>query len=213
MGGRREQEVLEQREGFRLADDRGRVGRRTIQQAEDGAKQRDGSLGLLGVGEQPGEMRAPQRWRSVVGEAGGAFEVAQRRIERAVTVVGRTLKTDCGMRLGGDAGKHRLAEPGFAEAGLAGQQEELAFSINRHGPAVEHKRQVGVAADKGSRTRVAGGAEAAGVVMSRDHPPGRNTGTEALQRQRGDRLQVEQIADERSGAGGDNNAIAGRGGL
>ena len=49
-----------------------------------------------------------------MGEPGGALEVAQHRIERAVTVVGRTLKTDCGMRLDGDAGKHRLAEPGFA---------------------------------------------------------------------------------------------------
>ena len=77
-----------------------------------------------------------------------------------------------------------FAEAGFAEPRLARQQKQLALSGDGHRPAVEHERQFGVAADKGGGGRVAGGAEAAGVVAGGDHQPGWNAGADALQSQR-----------------------------
>ena len=182
-------------------------------QAEDRTEQRDGSLCLFGVGEQSGETLAPHRRRIVVGEAGGAFEVTQHRIERAVGMVGRALQTDFGMRLVAMqenivSQRRDLPSPGSPDSRKSWPSPAAADR-----PAVQHERKFGVAADKGGGGRVAGGAEAAGVVVGGDHLPGRNTGADALQRQRIDRFEVEQIGDERTGAGGDDDAIAGGDGL
>ena len=64
-------------------------------------------------------------------------------------MVGGALQADFGVRLGCDAGKHGLAEAGFAEAGLTRQNKELAFSSDGHRPTVQHEREFGVPADKG----------------------------------------------------------------
>src|SRR5215472_14956360 len=58
-------------------------------------------------------MLAPHRRRIVMGEAGGTFEVAQHRIERAVGMIGRALQAGLGVRLAGDAGQHGFAQAGF----------------------------------------------------------------------------------------------------
>src|SRR6516162_2662010 len=158
-------------------------------------------------------MRASERKRILVANARRAFEVAQHRVERAVGMVGRALQTDLGMGLASNAGQHGLAEARFAEPRLAGQQKQLALSGNAHRPTVEHECQFGVTADERGGGWVAGGAEAAGVVMSGDHLPSWNALADALQSQRIYRFELEQIGDQRAGAGGDDHAVARSDGL
>jgi hypothetical protein len=133
-------------------------------------------------------MRAPERRRLVVGESGGTFKVTQNRKERAVGMVGRALQTNFGMRLAGDAGKHRLTEARLAEARLTGQQKELALSGDDRGPAVQYERKFGITADEGGGGTVTGSAKAAGLIAGGKHLPGRDAGAEALQRKRFDRF-------------------------
>ena len=55
------------------------------------------------------------------------------------------------MRLGRHRLEHRLGQPRLADAGLAGQQHELALAAAGLAPALDQQRQLLVAADERRR--------------------------------------------------------------
>ena len=67
--------------------------------------------------------------------AGGAFDLADERIERAVRVLRRAEIARARVRLGRKAFHERSGQPRFADAGLAGEQHHLAFAAPCRGPA------------------------------------------------------------------------------
>jgi hypothetical protein len=84
----------------------------------------------------------------------------------------------------------------------------LSLSGGSDRPTVQQERKFGIAADEAGGSRVAGGAEAAGVVVCGDDLPGRNLGVKALQRHQVYGLKLKQVPYECTGTGGDNEAVA-----
>src|SRR6185437_8629698 len=100
-----------------------------------------------------------------------------------------------------DVRKHSFAETGFAKAGLAREEKKLSLSGGSNGPTVQQERKFGIAADEAGGSRVAGGAEAAGIVVCGNDLPGRDLGVKALQRRHVNWLEFKQIPYERTGTG------------
>jgi hypothetical protein len=63
-----------------------------------------------------------------VHQSGGALYLAHDRIKRAVRVLRRAEIAQARVRLGGEAFQQRGGEPRFPDAGLAGEQDHLAFA-------------------------------------------------------------------------------------
>ena len=78
----------------------------------------------------------------VVRQSGGAFHLANDRIERAVRMLRGAEIAQARMRFGGEALQNRGREPRFPDTCLAGEQYDLAFSRLCPGPAA--KKQFGL---------------------------------------------------------------------
>ena len=109
-------------------------------------------------GEQGAEFLDPRTWRIRGGEAGGATQMLDHRVKRAVAVIGRALQMDAGVRLGDERFLQRLDRARFADPGLADHGDDLALALARQAPAVEHQphfvrapdeRQIAAGADRG----------------------------------------------------------------
>ena len=84
----------------------------------------------------------------------------------------------------------------------------MSLAGGSNGPTVQQEREFGIPADKAGGSRVADGAEAAGVVVCGDDLPGRDLDVKALQRRQVNWFEFKQVAYERTGTGGDDHAIA-----
>ena len=88
------------------------------------------------VARKARELLDPRVRRIGGGKAGGAAEIVDHGIERAVAVIGRALQIDAPVRLAGERFLQRLDRARFADAGLAGHGDDLAFALPRQVPAV-----------------------------------------------------------------------------
>jgi hypothetical protein len=98
-------------------------------------KKRRVPLGRRGLRQQRIELVELRFLRVTVRKSGGAFELSDDRIKGAIRVLGRAEITEPRVWLGREALHERGGEPGFADAGLTGQQHHLAFASLRFRPA------------------------------------------------------------------------------
>ena len=86
--------------------------------------------------------------RVVAGESGGAFELGDEGIERAVLMVRRAEIAQARMRLVLDALGKRGGEPRLADARLAGDQHDPSFAALRLLPAADKQLDFLVTTDE-----------------------------------------------------------------
>ena len=108
--------------------------------------------------------------RVVAGEPGGAFELGDEGIERAVLVVRRAEIAQAGMRLASDVLGKRRRQPRLADARLAGDQHHPSFAALRLLPAADQQLDFLVTPDERRLPR-AQCLEPAHHAALAEHPP------------------------------------------
>jgi hypothetical protein len=122
-----------------------------IRQRQELAQQRDIVVIPRARCEQCPQFAEPGFDRVVAGKPGGAFELGDERIERAVLVVRRTEIAQAGMRLAFDVLGQRRREPRLADARLAGDQHHPSFAALRLLPAADKQLDFLITADEWRR--------------------------------------------------------------
>ena len=130
--------------------------------------------------QQPLEPRQLLLRRVVRIDAGGIFELGGDGVERSVAVVRRAVVAQARMRLIVDCCAQRQRQAGLADAGLPGDQHQLACARGRAPPALEQQAEFGLAPDDGRELRAAQRLEPALRPAGTHHPPGVLRRVEAL---------------------------------
>ena len=107
----------------------------------------------FGIGPRIGRQQPTQLVELPVGavlalEAGGAFELSDERVERAVLVIWRAEIAHAGMRFPGEPVVQRAEEARLADPCFAAQQHDLTLARNRPLPAAQQQLDLLVAPDK-----------------------------------------------------------------
>jgi len=118
-------------------------------------EQRHILVGRRGAGEQGLELLPLGRRSIVTGESGRVGELLDKREQRAVLVVRRTEIAQPEMRLAAEPLFQRRCNARLANAGLAGDQHELAVAGLGARPAEQKQVDLIVAADKWGQCRSA----------------------------------------------------------
>ena len=109
------------------------------------------------------------------------------------------------MRLVGDSLAQRGEDPRLADAGLAGEQHDLAFTRARVPPALDEQRDFGLASDERRHPLRTRGFEAAHVLcLAQDRPGGRGR-AEPFQIEQSERFDLEGVAQKTPGRVGDQD--------
>ena len=145
--------------------------------------------------------------RIVVRQSGGAFHLADDRIERAVGVLRRAEIAQPGVRFAGEAFEQRRREPRFADAGLAGEQHHLAFAALRLRPAPQQQFEFFFPPDEGGQAARVQRLEAAFRRTRPQRRPGPRRPGDALEVLRPEVLKLEQIAEQLARALGDDDHV------
>src|SRR6202030_1459981 len=135
----------------------------------------------------------------VVREAGGAFELRDERMERAVLVVRRAEIAQPGVRLAFEALAQRRAQPRFADARLARQQYDLPLTRIGALPAAQQQVQLLLAPDQRRQVAAAQRLEAAFDRAWPQYLPDRNRLGEACKADRPKVAVLEKAAGEAMG--------------
>jgi hypothetical protein len=158
------------------------------------------------IGEQRRQLLMFCRDRVVAAEPGGAFELADHRMERAVLVVRRAEIAQPRVRFRGDALLDRLGQPRLADPRLRGNQDDPPLAGLGLDPAPQQEVNLLVAANERRRAR-AQGLETAGDAALADDAPHQLVGGEPLQRLRAHIADLEQGADLASRRLGDDDRV------
>ncbi len=105
--------------------------------------------------------------------------------------------------------KKRLAQPGLADPRLARQQQDLPLAGRRRPPAVEHQRQLGVAADQVRAAGIARRLEPGQRGMDARDLPSRYRLADPLQHLRGHWFEGEPVTHQPPRAGAHHHAVSG----
>src|SRR6185312_451760 len=142
------------------------------------------------------ELRQPLVGRVVMGELGGALQLLEDRIERAVGMEGRAIVMQLRPVRLGELPRHGMGEARLADAGLADQKHHLPLTAPRLLPAVEQQRDLDVAADQRAERARAQRLETAVAAALADDAPGRYRHSEALELVAAEAGALEELADE-----------------
>src|SRR6185312_8756666 len=142
------------------------------------------------------ELAQPLVGRVVVSELGGALQLLEDRIERAVGMEGRAVVVERRQVGRGKLRRHRVGKPRLADTGLADQQHHLVLAGLRLLPAVEQQRDLDVAADQRARRARAQRLEAAVAAALADDAPGVRRRSEAFELMAAEARALEELADE-----------------
>src|SRR5262249_20598982 len=134
----------------------------------------------------------------------GRAELGSDRIERSVRVIGRALMTDAGAGIR-DPVPQGLRDPGFADAGLTGQDDDLSLAVARQAPAIKQQSDLLLAADKRPQRRGTGGGETAFGRPFVEHLRQRHRPRDAFQRTRAEVVIAEPVAGQAPGRGCDDD--------
>jgi hypothetical protein len=145
--------------------------------------------------------------RVVARESGGAAELVDERIERAVLVIGRAEIAQAQVWLGAEAIYQCCSDARFADAGLAGDQHDLAIPGLGARPAPQQQVDLLVAADQRGQRRAAQCLEPARDDARTQHLPCRHRRGDAPQFDGAEVAVVEEVAEQPARARGDNDSV------
>jgi hypothetical protein len=91
--------------------------------------------------------------RVVAAQARGALQQAQRRVERGVGVVGRAVEGKWRVSLVDQPCAQGLHQPGFADAGLAADEDHLPLAFPGQPPPVEQQAELATAPEQRRQAR------------------------------------------------------------
>jgi hypothetical protein len=153
------------------------------------------------------ELVEPRLRGVVVHQTGGAFHLADDRIKRAVRVLRRAEIAEARVRLGGEVFQQRSCEPRFPDAGLAGEQHDLAFTRLCSLPAPKQQFEFFIPPDENGQTGRVQRLETAfrGTRPQRREGPLRTNAPEIILNP--EIFEIEQIGEKFSGAAGDDNGV------
>ena len=154
----------------------------------------------------PAELVELRRRAVVALQPGGPLELVDHDLQRAVAIVGQALVAERPVALAGEPFLECQDDPRLADAGLAGEDRDLALAVvARLLPALAQERDLLLAAD---HRRQAGGAQRLepADAARRDHAGQLDRTGEALELVLAQLLAVEQAADQTAGPGADDDA-------
>ena len=135
------------------------------------------------------------------------LDLAQRRIERSITVIRRALKHDAAMQLSADAPEQGLDQPRLAHAGFGGEHDRLSLALPRQMPAVEQQAHFLRPADKGAEADGAGRRKTAGDRRFFQDAPGRDRLGKSLELMLAQTLVIEAAREQAAGGLADHDGI------
>ncbi len=144
---------------------------------------------------------------------GRTLQMSDDRIEGAIRVLWRAEVSPQHMGLARRLLDERRSQPRLADAGLAGQQNDLALACFRPLPAPHQKAHFFVAADQGGQAACAKRFEPAPLRSLVQHAIGAHRPRDAFELERPEKLDLEQLAEQISGALRDHDAVGSRGHL
>ena len=145
--------------------------------------------------------------RVVAGEPGGAFELSDEGVERAVLVVRRAEIAQARMWLGSDVLGQGSREPRLADARLARDQHHSSFAALRLLPTADKQLDFLVTPDEGSQASCMQRFEPAFHRTCAQYRPGVHRPGDALEVLCPKVLKLEQIAEQFSRAFGNDHPI------
>jgi hypothetical protein len=186
---------------------RGRVPNRPVQAKE--RRQERGRLPRVGhgAGEERLQVIEASLGRVVALEAGGPLELPDHRPKGAVAVVGGGLVAQGGTPVAAGGLAQRLDQARLADPGLAREEHDLALPGPGLPPAAEEQLQLLLAPDERRRRAAVPRLEAALGPAFGDDAEGRDRCREALERLRPERLELEELAHQPAGGGGDHHLV------
>src|SRR6516165_6487339 len=134
-------------------------------------------------------------------------ELVDKRIERAVTAIGRTEIAQMEMRLGAKALLQLHCDTRLADAGLARDQHDLAIARLGARPATQQQVDLLVAANQRGQGRAAQRLEAAGNGARTHYLPRPHRFGDTLDRDGTEIATFEEIADQQARARGDDDRV------
>ena len=178
-----------------------------IRQRQHLGKQRH----VLDRGRSPRQQRielVELRLRRIIArQSGGPFHLADDRVKRAVGVLRRAEIAQPRVRFAGEAFEQRRRQPRFADAGLAGQQHDLAFAALGFGPAPQQQLEFFFPPDQRGQAGRVQRLEAAFRGTRPQRRPGPRRPGDALEVLRPEVLKLEQIAEQPARALGDDDHV------
>ncbi len=143
-------------------------------------------------------------------DAGHVVQIMGDRVERPVGVDRRALQHDALSRLDLEPAVHLLDQARLADAGLAGDDDDLALAKQGGRGAVDQARDLVLAADHRQAARAVHGLEAGRTALFAEHAIGGDRSVEPFEVSRSQILQTELAADDPCGCFRDQH-LAGRG--
>src|SRR5262249_8696517 len=141
------------------------------------------------------------------GQPGCPRDLVDKRIECAVLAVRRAKKSLAEMRFATDALFQCCRDARLAEAGLAGDQYDLAVARLGALPAPHQQVDFLRAPDEWAQRRAPQGLESAGDDARTQYPPGWHRCGNALDFNRTEITILEQITDQPAGVRGDDDRV------
>ena len=145
-------------------------------------------------------------WRIFPGQPGGALEQLDHRVEHTARVMGRAVVAERREALVGQAVAEVSDDARFADAGLAGEQDDVALALSGALPPFQQEVDLLLPADHGPEPEPAQSLEAAfGPALAQDGPR-RDGLRKTLEPVRPRVRELEQAADQTPRAPADDDA-------
>ncbi len=180
--------------------------RRTGQRQQIG-EERHILLRRFGAGQQGLELLQLGRRHVVACEPGGAAELVDNGIKRAVLMIGRAEIAQAEMRLGVEALLQCRGDVRLAEASLARYQYDLTIPRLGARPAPQEQVDLLVAAHQPGQCRPVQRLEPAGDDARTQYLPSRHRRGDAFHRDGAETAVLEEIADQPARARGDDDRV------
>ena len=129
-------------------------------------------------------------------DASHIVQIVRDRVERPVGVDRRALQHDALRRLDLEPAMHLLDQARLADAGLAGDDDDLALPEQGGSGAIDQAGDLVFAADHRQAARAVHGLEAGRAALFAEHAIGRDRSVETLEASRRQILQAELTADD-----------------
>ena len=184
------------------------VGQRPIvRQRQHLGKERGVLFGGRGLRQHRIELVELCLRRIVVRQPGGTLHLADDRIKRAVGMLRRAEIAQARVRLVGEAFQQRRRQSRFADAGLAGKENHLAFTALCSRPAPQQQFAFFFAANQRGQADCVQRLEAAFHRTRPQRRPDAYRAGDALEVLGSEVLQLEQIAEQPSRALADDHHV------